>query len=183
MTSLWQTPAVVLALVAWLTAPATSLADIAQREAIRRQLTERSVGTFTNQDLPPVTETGPVAAPAPAGSSTPPLTAPPAEAAPEAAKPDPKTTEEYWRKRMADARSSLERNQVLADAMQSRINGLNTDVVNIDDPFQQGQLRNQLTRAMTELDRLNRQIAADTQAIKDIQTEARKMRIPPGWVR
>ena len=84
---------------------------------------------------------------------------------------------------MAHARSSLERNQVLADAMQSRINGLNTDVVNIDDPFQQGQLRNQLTRAMTELDRLNRQIAADTQAIKDIQTEARKMRIPPGWVR
>ena len=180
MTSLWQTPAAVLALVAWLTAPATNLADIARKEALRRQLTDKSVGAFTNQDLPPVTETVPVSAPA--AAAPPPATEPPPAAA-EASKPDPKTTEEYWRKRIADARSSLERNQVLADAMQSRINGLNTDVVNIDDPFQQGQLRNQLSRAMTELDRLNKQIAADTQSIKDIQTEARKLRIPPGWVR
>jgi TolA-binding protein len=181
VTSLWQTPAAVIALVAWLTAPATNLADIARKEALRRQLTERSVGSFTNQDLPPVTETAPVSVPAAETPAPPPAAAPAAVEAP--AKPDPKTTEEYWRKRIADARSSLERNQVLADAMQSRINGLNTDVVNIDDPFQQGQLRNQLTRALTELDRLNKQIAADTQSIKDIQTEARKQRIPPGWVR
>ena len=84
---------------------------------------------------------------------------------------------------MAAARSSLERNQVLTEAMQSRVNGLQTDVVNRDDPAQREELRRQLQRALNELDRLKQSIKRDEQSIKDIQTEARRDRIPPGWVR
>ena len=84
---------------------------------------------------------------------------------------------------MANTRASLERNQVLAEAMQSRINGLQTDFVNRDDPAQRAEVRKQLQRALDEQDRLKQAITRDEQAIKDIQTEARKNRIPPGWVR
>jgi hypothetical protein len=196
---LWQTPAAVLALVVWLTTPPTNLADIARREALRRQLTDRSIGSFTNADLPPtVVVMTPEATPPPvagAGEDEPPVTAGAAAAtagAPGSAAAAPttaedrkndRTGEEYWRKRMEDARAVVERNQVLLDAMQARINALNTDVVNTDDPFQQGQLRQQLARALSELDKLKRDVDAGNKAIKDIQTEARKQRIPPGWVR
>jgi hypothetical protein len=40
-----------------------------------------------------------------------------------------------------------------------------------------------LQRALNETARLAKQIELDEQAIKDIQDEARKQRVPPGWVR
>lgn len=105
-----------------------------------------------------------------------------APAAAAAAAPSAKD-EKAWRERIAGARAALERDQVLLDAMQTRINSLNTDVINRDDPAQQAQLRVQLQRAVAEQARLQKQVAAGTKAIADIQTEARRLGVPPGWVR
>ncbi len=91
--------------------------------------------------------------------------------------------EKAWRDKMSGARQSLERNEGLVDAMQSRVNSLQTDVVNRDDPAQQAQLRQQLSKALSELDRLKKVVDGDRKAITDIQNEARKQGVPPGWVR
>ena len=181
MTSLFQTPAVVLAVLAWLTAPAGSLADAAKREALRRQLTPKSTASVSNvgqpQDLP-----GPPSAvtmPAPAEGARPAEPQKP----PPAAEGAPVRDEKWWRGRIAGARAAVERGQLLADSVQSRINSLQTDVVNRDDPAQQMMLRQQLGKALNELERLRTQIADDKKAIDAILDEARRQGVPPGWLR
>jgi TolA-binding protein len=177
VSNLWQTPAVVVALLAWLATPPASIGDAAQREAIRRQATPASVTSITNFGLPEP-ETPPAVLTSPEQGTT--LDAPPPT--PPAA-PEEQHDEKWWRARITAARTSLERNQLLADGMQSRINALQTDVVNRDDPFQQLQLRKQLGQALGELERLKQQIETDQKTIADIQEEARRKDIPPGWIR
>jgi hypothetical protein len=91
--------------------------------------------------------------------------------------------EKQWRDRMAGARQALERDQLLLAAIQSRINSLNTDIVNRDDPAQQAELRQQLQRVQAEQQRLQTQVAADQKAIDAIVLEARRAGVPPGWIR
>lgn len=175
MTTLWQTPAIVAALLAWLATPPASIGDAARREALRRQATPASTASFTNIGQPE-----PVPPPS--------VVAPPETVVAEPPTPTATTTEErhdekWWRARITAARTALERSQILADAMQSRINALQTDVVNRDDPFQQAQLRRQLGQALGELERLKDQIEADKKTITDIQEDARRKDIPPGWIR
>jgi hypothetical protein len=177
LTWLWQTPAVVLVVITWLTAPPANLGDLARREALRRELTakpvERLVGFGTAADVqaPPQTEP-------PAGIDvTPPPAPPPPPPAPE------RHDEQWWQDRLANVRAAIERDQLLAEAMQSRINALQTDIVNRDDPFQQAALRGQLQKALAELDHLQKQTETDRKAILDIQEEARRLGVPPGWVR
>jgi hypothetical protein len=67
--------------------------------------------------------------------------------------------------------------------MQTRINSLQSDVVNIDDPAQQALARQNLGRALGELERLEKQVQADQEEIKRVQDEARRERVPPGWIR
>jgi hypothetical protein len=67
--------------------------------------------------------------------------------------------------------------------MQTRINSLQSDVVNIDDPAQQALARQNLGRALGELERLDKQVQADRDEIGRIQDEARRQRVPPGWMR
>lgn len=190
MIMLWKAPALLVLVVTWLTATPTSLADLAQREAMRRALTVPSAGTFTNDSLPYI--------PVMAVAETPPpgdpddvvvteLTAALAEtvvadqqAGPAAAG---KQDEAWWRNRMATARDALERSRMLEDAMQARIGALQTDIVNRDDPASRAVLQEQLRRVLDERERLAKQIEADEKAIEDIRTDARKQRVSPAWVR
>jgi hypothetical protein len=182
MNALWQTPAIVLAVLSWLSAPPQSLADAARREALRRQMMPKASASLTNAglptELPPAAVTQPEVPAPPAGAppATPPA-APPAEPA------APPREEKWWRARMDAALTTLERNRLLAESVQSRINSLQADVVNIDDPAQQALKRQQLGQSVNELERLRAQIAADEKAIQDIRTDARKNNIPPGWIR
>lgn len=91
--------------------------------------------------------------------------------------------EAYWRRRITEARAALERSQIFADALQSRINALTTDFVNRDDPAQRAQIELERQRAIAELERVKKEIAEHTQAIADIEEEARKAGVPPGWLR
>jgi hypothetical protein len=186
VTTLWHAPAALLAVLTWLTAPPATVGELAQREALRRALTVESTGVYTNDSLPymppPVMADAPAAVePLPelmaiAPPPPPPGTEPPAE-------PEETRDQAWWSNRIESARAALDRDQVLADAMQSRVGSLQTDIVNRDDPAQRALLQLQLQRALNETARLAKQIELDEQAIKDIQDEARKQRVPPGWVR
>lgn len=190
MTSLWQIPAAMFALLAWLTSPTASLADAAHREAFRRQITAKSQAAYSNQDLPSprpsdVTavnsadsagdnaseKTGSdAAAPAPA-------VAPPAPAAPVV------SDEKTWRDRTAGLTSALASDEVLLESLQSRVAGLQNDFFGRDDPAQRAALGEQLAKTRVELERLKAKVNADRAAIDTLKDEARRGGIPPGWIR
>ena len=91
---------------------------------------------YTNKDLgaaPGIPSDGATpsrtdAAPAASDSAT--------DGAKAGSKGEPAKDQKYWSSRMKTLQAKLERDQVLADAMQTRINGLTTDFVNRDDPAQ-----------------------------------------------
>jgi hypothetical protein len=197
MMTLWQTPAVVLTLVTWLTSPPANLAEVAQREALRRSMTPKSAASYSNENMRP--DMFPVRIDAAAAAATSEVQATSGELTAAAAtttsaaatsEVQVQTTlvsnnldEKAWRARMTQARAAVDRDQGLVEAMQSRINSLQNDVINRDDPAQQAALRQTLAKALGELERLKAQVVADQKAIADIQTEARKANVPPGWVR
>ena len=174
---------------------AQSLGDVAKKEEQRRKTVKSSGKVYTNDELkrdptpsvPASASTGTTSAPS--ASSTP---APaPASSGNNADKGDSankddsadKSDEKTWRKRITNARESLQRSQAFADALQSQLNALSTDFVNRDDPIQRQQIANKRDGVVAELDRVKKEVAAQTKAISDIQEEARRANVPAGWVR
>jgi hypothetical protein len=191
---------VALVLVSSATASAQSLADVARREEERRKAVGTSGKVYTNDQLrpEPPASGAPVATPGSDAPATPAAPSTPAAGAPatgapggEAAKPgdqvagstDTPTTEEGWRKRVAAERDAVSRSQILADALQSRINALTTDFENRDDPAQRGVIAGDRQKALAELDRVKREIDQHQKAITAIQEEARRAGVPAGWTR
>ena len=166
-------------------AAAQSLGDVAKKEEQRRKTVKSAGKVYTNDTLKPdptpsvpatnATGTAPAASPTPAPAPSP---APADDSADK-----PAADEKTWRKRIEDARSSLQRSQAFADALQSQLNGLTTDFVNRDDPAQRQQIANKRDAALAELERVKKEVAAQTKAISDIQEEARRAGVPAGWVR
>jgi hypothetical protein len=184
---LWMLAGVIVAQT-WLVpaAAAQSLADVAKQEEARRKAIKSGAKVYTNdslrtEDLPPAP-----AAPAPTPAAAP---ATPAPAAPSAGPAQPAAgapaarDEKYWRGRLDAARSSLSRAETFRDALQTRINSLSSDFVNRDDPAQRSVIAADRQKALAELDRVKQEIADAQKAITDIQEEARRAGVPPGWVR
>ena len=94
-----------------------------------------------------------------------------------------KKEEEKWRERMKNAREALDRAKSYSDALQIKINSLNTDFVNRDDPVQRAGIAKERDKSLAELDRLKKEIADHNKAITAIQEEARRAGAPSGWVR
>ncbi|MGE3273527.1 MAG: hypothetical protein AB7O67_00345 [Vicinamibacterales bacterium] len=171
-------------------ASAQSLADVARAEAARRKAVDGPVKVYTNESLKPdFTKPAP---PAPVADETtlvptpvPPVGDAPTPGAPlpAAAPPDETRDQAYWSARITAARAALARSQTLAAALQSRINALATDFVNRDDPAQRSAIADDRLTALAELERLQREIEDQQQAIADIQEEARRAGVPPGWLR
>ena len=186
MSFYWNVSVVVI-VAAWLASPPRSIGELAQREKIRRQLTPKATAVLTNigqlpevQPVAVMPSTGQSSAAVERAPSAPPAAAP-ADRADRAEGPG--RDETWWRARIIAARAAVERDQVLASALQARINALQADVVNWDDPAWQAKLRTDLQRALAELERMQRQIAEDRQMISVIQDEARRLDVPPGWIR
>ena len=55
--------------------------------------------------------------------------------------------------------------------------------MNRDDPAQRAQIARDKQKAMDELNRLKAAIQNDKKAITDLEEEARKAGVPPGWLR
>lgn len=175
--SLWQTPVILLAFLMWLQSPPANLADAARREALRRQLLPQATRSLSNADVERVPSR-----PLP----TPPSEAEISPAAPAAAEPAAASDthdEAWWRTRVTQARVTLERDQLLVEALQSRINGLTADWSARDDPAQRQAIWEQRERAIGELARMKDQVTADAKAIEAIEDEARRQNVPAEWVR
>ena len=164
-----------------------SLADVARAEQARRHEQPKSSKVYTNDsvrsDITPST-------PMPEGAATdrtaepdtPPAPADAAADAPAVAGGE-RRDQAYWKARITDAREQLERSKTFAEALQTRVNTLSADFVNRDDPAQQAQIGQSRAKAVAELDRVQREIAAQTKAIAAVEDEARKAGVPPGWLR
>jgi hypothetical protein len=154
-----------------------SLADIAKKEQARRKGVPAPQKVYTNKDLP-----APSAAPAAPAAAA----APAAEQAPAPTEQKPSGSEKdeaWWRTRITSAREELRRNEVFVEALQSRINALSADFVNRDDPYQRAKVGEDRQKALAEMDRVKRDIADGQKLIADIEEEARKAGVPPGWLR
>ena len=188
--------ALVLTLLVVSPAWAQSLGDVARKEEARRKTVKAAGKVYTNDTLRKEPEAPPPATPAAPPSSAPAASAPVpsgspgqaqghgGEAQPAAPQPDQKKKDEaYWRGRITEARQNLARSQVFHDALQSRINALTTDFVNRDDPAQRRVIEADRLKALAELDRVTKEIAQFKKAIADIEEEARRAAVPPGWLR
>ena len=156
-----------------------SLVELAQKEQERRKaLKGTAAKVYSDKDLPKSGQPAPLSSVAPA---TP--TPVPDEKPPEQPKPDDQKDENYWRNRMMQAREAQRRAEAFAEALQSRINALTTDVVNRDDPYQRAKIADDRQKALAELQRVTGEIEQAKKDIVDIEEEARKGGVPPGWIR
>jgi len=181
-----------------------SLGDVARREEQRRKTIKKPAKVYTNKDLSGTDIAPPTSAPSsgafssgqggtenPAGgdstqsasSEGAPSVDDSSESAPPPSSDSGPATKEDWQKRLQDARSSLERSQMFAEALQTRINSLTTDFVARDDPAQRSAIESERRKALAQLDKVKREMADQTKAIADIQDQARRAGVPAGWVR
>ena len=173
-------PVAVVALAVAVSASAQSLGDVAKKEQARRKKVSKAGKVYTNEDIGGAEA---VAAPVPTPTTD---AAAPAQPKPEekpAEDQGPKKDEAYWRNRIREARSGLDRAKMFQDALQSRINGLSADFAARDDPAQRATLSTDRQKAMAELERVKKEIADFDKQIRDIEDEARKAGVPPGWLR
>lgn len=179
----WVRALVLLVVAAWaMPAAAQSLAAVARKEEARRKQVKQPSKVITNKDLRPVTAR-PQPAPAPAESPAPTEGAPPAAAAAPDEEQQREQDEEAWRNKMADARQALDRSQMYADALQSKINALWADFTARDNPVERAQIEIERKKAIAEQERVKSEIEAQKKAIADLEEEARKAGVPPGWIR
>ena len=179
--------ALLLALVAGSAAAASaqtpSLADVARKEQERRKSAPNAAKVYTKSDLPKT------ATPAADDAVLPPPVV--GEARDASAQPSPAPAEEagekkdegWWRKRMATAREELRRAEMFAEALQTRINSLARDFSSRDDPAQRRRIGAERAEALNEQARVKQEIEAWKKEIVDIEEEARKAGVPPGWLR
>ena len=177
-----------------MTAQAQSLADVARKEEERRKATPEAAKVYTNKDLN--------AAPAPSTPAAGTKDTKDTKDAKDAKDPkdtkdakDPKAANDangkepvakdkaYWSGRLKKLQDQVEQNQGLVEAMQTRINALSTDFVNRDDPAQRSVIERDRQKALSELTRLKQAVVDGKKAIADLEEEARRAGVPPGWLR
>jgi hypothetical protein len=164
---------------------AQSLGDLAKKEQERRKTAPSATKTYTNDDLkkmpaPPAPEPGTV----PAAKDLDKDPAKPGDAKADDAKPaEPAKDEAYWRGRITTAREEVRRNEMFRDALQTRIDALSADFAGRDDPYQRATIADDRQKALAELERVKTEIEKLTKQIADIEEEARRAGVPPGWLR
>lgn len=167
-------------------AEAQSLADLARKEEERRKEIKAPSKVITDKDLG-----APLAGPGAPPPSTP--AAPAADGAKQAetskeaekapAAQEPVKDQKYWAERMKTLQAQRDRDQTYAEALQSRINALTADFVNRDDPAQRTVIERDREKAIAELNRLKEALQLNAKAVADLQEEARRAGVPPGWLR
>jgi hypothetical protein len=173
-------------------AQSPTLGEIAKKEHERRKGTKPPVKVLTNEDLK---GNGAGSAPPPAGDAAKTdaakSDAPGAQAENKKSSKDSKESDEAnaakgedaWRARITSARDELRRNEVFAEALQSRINALTTDFAARDNPIERAQIADDRQKALQDLERVKADVEKSKKMIADIEEEARKAGVPPGWLR
>jgi hypothetical protein len=161
---------------------AKPLADVAKDEEARRKTVRKPAKVYTNDSLRADISKGvplpPSTTPSAAGNTTPGNTTPAKPATADGLK-----DQAYWSGRMTTARAAMDRTQIFADSLQSRINALTTDFVNRDDPAQKAKIETDRKTALAELERVKKELEDQAKAIKAIEEDARRAGVPSGWLR
>ena len=179
------TPCVALAQVS----STVSLAEVARKEEARRKTAKKATKVITNANLgADEVNLPPRSMPSFAGSSnaTPSNTSPGSPTIPggKVETPNPaQGNQAAWQARMKTAMDDLNRTQMFASAVQTKINSLRTDFVNRDNRVEREKIQQELNTSLAELERLNKEINEKRKAISGIEEEARKAGVPPGWLR
>ena len=181
----------VLILAAAGVAGAQSLGAVAERTQKERKGTGGKV--FTNDDLGEASQPSP--SPSPGGGGAAPgkpagaKPAPPAAAAPGAAPaPNPAPTmdpSQRWRRDVKAGRDAVARAESSVDAIQKRLDALlvDRDPVNVGDPNRLQSLEAEKVKAMAELEVAKEGLDKARQALANLEEEARRAGVPPGWLR
>jgi len=174
---------------------AQTLGDLAKREQERRKTAPPAAKTYTNEDLKrlPPSADGATKSPDKAKAEGAAKAGDPAKPgdpgkpgeikAEGATPPEAAKDEKYWRARVTAVREDIRRNEMFRDALQTRINSLSADFAARDDPFQRAKIADDRQKALAELARVNDEITKGTKGIADIEDEARRAGVPPGWLR
>lgn len=134
--------------------------------------------TSGNADMPVAPGTAPAAgaAAAPAGSKA------DAGAKP-AGTPGVKAGEEaQWRSRMSSAREAVSRTQLQLESMRNRAAQLTAASAAANDE-QRGTFQKQQQDALQEYDKLRADLQKSQKALSDLESEASRAGVPPGWLR
>ena len=182
---LWPVVALVSAclLGAAAAAESQSLAEAARREEARRKAVQKPAKVYTNTSLRSVPGEVIPTPPGPVSEQEPPPTAGAASGQPPAEAVDPTRTQEYWKKRMADAVQERDNNALMVEALESRVNGLWAEFTARDNPLERSAVASNRQKALEELERRKTLQVSLVKAISDLEDEARRARIPPGWLR
>jgi hypothetical protein len=173
-----------------------SLGDVARQEEERRKTVKEAGKVYTNRDLKEVSPPVPVAPVSQPDASKEQKNGSDDKTAAkdgkdknvaarkdDAKEKEPAKDQAYWSGRMKTLQAGLDRDQVYADALQSRISSLTTDFVNRDDPAQRNVIASERDKATAELERLKKAISDDKTAVTALEEEARHAGVPPGWLR
>jgi hypothetical protein len=181
-------------------APATAPAK-SDKDKDGKEQSKDTKKVYTNKDLGPggPEPEGPVAAAAPVAPGTPAPASHTHEPPPAAGQPAGQAAqsggsastapgteardENWWRNRITTARADLQRQSLLLEALQSRVNALATDFVNRDDPAQRDQIAADRQKSLSEMERITKEIERLKKQIGEIEDEARKAGVPAGWLR
>lgn len=168
-----------------------TLGEVAKKESERRKAQPQTGKVYTNKDLPASAQKPATANPStetPAQTPTDPVAAATEQKAEDGKAPGDKPQgdqkdQAYWKNRMATAREELRRSEMFAEALQTRVNTLNKDFNSRDNPAQRSAIGADRTEALNELTRVKQDVERGKKQITDIEEEARKAGVPPGWVR
>ena len=168
-----------------------TLGEVAKKEAERRKAQPQTGKVYTNKDLPASAQKPATANPStetPAQTPTDPVAAATEQKAEDGKAPGDKPQgdqkdQAYWKDRMATAREELRRSEMFAEALQTRVNTLNKDFNSRDNPAQRSAIGADRTEALNELTRVKQDVERGKKQVTDIEEEARKAGVPPGWVR
>jgi hypothetical protein len=99
--------------------------------------------------------------------------------------PDAVQDEATWRQRAEAARAVLKDATGLVEAHEQRLAELRDDVNPEDpmNPFRQQTREAEIIAATERLETSRAEVAAARQALSDLEDEARRQRVPPGWLR
>ena len=164
-------------------AGAQSLADVARKEEERRKNAPEPAKVYTNKDLAGTPAPAPPAGAAEAAKKAEPAKTEPAKDDKDTKDKEPPKDKAYWAGRVKALHDQLERDTTFADALQSKINALTTDFVNRDDPAQRGVIERDRQKAIAQQAKLKQAVIDDKKAIADLEEEARRAGVPPGWLR
>ena len=154
---------------------------------------------FTNEDLPAQPSPPAIASPGPAGTGRGTVTKlPPAAAGstPSESQSQSRSSdvplprdgaeqESGWRGRAAALRDAISNAEKSIPEIEDRIAGLRNDrnPTNLMDPNREQNRQAEIAKAQAELESVRAGLERSRQALADLEEEARRKGIPPGWLR